>query len=306
MVQYACNVCDKYFAKKSSYDKHIKSNIHNKKKNIIIDELKEKLKKKEDELKEKLKKKDDELKKKEDKLKDKENKLKEKLKEKDYELKLKDIKIDKLENQVELYKHYNNKLLISNNNNSNNNVNIGNKQYVINYYSNNPPLEKLEDYSIIKNSCNADSEEDHVRELCHYYKKNKLAKYLGKFLVDQYRKEDKTKQSLFNTDSSRFNFLISDYVSKIKKNKWIYDNKGIYVSSIVIDPLLNYVKNISERQNINYCKKINEVNNDKNSIFSYSDLVSYSNNVVNDVSNDKQLRKNILIYISPYFKLLKE
>ena len=274
MIEYKCNVCDIICKKKDHYNKHINTKKHKNNLDNCIERLKEK---------------NNEI----ERIKLENKNETEKLK---VIIESKDELINKFTNNPSINYYINNNN--NNCNNSNNNTNIKNNQnYLSCYYPNNPPLNKLEDYSVIKDS--KYSESDFVGELCSYYSRKQLASYLGKFLIKKYKKDDLSKQSLFNTDLSRYSFLISKYDQEIDSIDWIRDGVGNDVTRIIIDPLLDYIKSIVKRQHVKYCK---EVKNDPKKL----NLMTNSFDIINDINREHNLRKGILAYISPYLVLSKK
>lgn len=197
--------------------------------------------------------------------------------------------------------------------------------YLLLNYNNAPVLTELPDYSII--SKNVDCL---IKDLIHYYNKNKLDKHIGDFIVQQYKKKDPESQSFWSSDVDRLNYFIRELINDTKqpepkpknqklktilnkngdtkkednkKIQWVVDKKGIKMTEYIIDPLLHYINGI----NTNYINKINKEINDNFDIKTNSKLLENITAVASincDIKNNK-LSNNINKYIAPHFYLEK-
>jgi hypothetical protein len=68
------------------------------------------------------------------------------------------------------------------------------------------------------------------------------AKFLGSIIVKCYKKENKQDQSLWNTDTTRYSYIIKYIKNNI--SKWEQDKKGTKTQTKVIDPLITCVTNL--------------------------------------------------------------
>lgn len=113
-------------------------------------------------------------------------------------------------------------------------------------YKNNPPLiYPGNEYclgEIFKhfNITNKDYKETSKLEekILYYYSKNKLAESLIQILLPILKKDDPTKQSVFNTDSTRNNFATK------YEDEWKPDKAGIYLNKQIIKPFCNIIVEI--------------------------------------------------------------
>ena len=187
--------------------------------------------------------------------------------------------------------------------------------YLLLNYNSAPVLTQLPNYSII--SKNTDSL---VNDLIHYYKKNKLDKHIGDFIVLQYKKKDPELQSIWSSDVDRLNYFVRELINdakplkmQTKKNikvaennikfQWVADKKGIKMTEYVIDPLLNYINNM----NITYLNKKNKEINDEFDLQTNSKILEDMQIIASincDIKNHT-LSKNINKYIAPHFYLDK-
>jgi hypothetical protein len=109
-----------------------------------------------------------------------------------------------------------------------------NQNYIIHTYKTAPVLEALEDYSTIE-----ESKDKIIESVLHYYKQNALHKYLGDFIIKAYKKDDPSKQPVWNSDTARLTYMIRELA---KKNRWVVDKKGIKMKEKIINPLITYLK----------------------------------------------------------------
>jgi len=75
-------------------------------------------------------------------------------------------------------------------------------------------------------------------KILYYYSKNKLAESLIQILLPILKKDDPTKQSVFNTDSTRNNFATK------YEDEWKPDKAGIYLNKQIIKPFCNIIVEI--------------------------------------------------------------
>ena len=86
--------------------------------------------------------------------------------------------------------------------------------YLLLNYKDAPHIDKLNDYSIMSKNM-----DDFIKILTYYYNKNKLDKYVGDFIIRQYKKEEPETQSLWSSDTDRLNYFICELIKKQEKDK---------------------------------------------------------------------------------------
>ena len=87
--------------------------------------------------------------------------------------------------------------------------------------------------------------------MIHYYKKNKLDKHIGDFIVIQYKKKNPELQSIWSSDVDRLNYFIRELMNDT--------NQGEPKIKVLVDKNINKNKNIKNNKEINI-KNNNEVN----------------------------------------------
>lgn len=180
---------------------------------------------------------------------------------------------------------------------------LSKQQFLEKYLPSNPALEELEDYAIIH------KEYKEVNAFCndlvHYHKKKKLHSFLGDFLVSQYCKKDLSEQSLFASDVSRTNFLVSNFNKKSKKSSWTNDKKGIIIANRIIDPLLDYIYKIILDYSNDTIKIIKYGKNHGQTNLNHAENLLLCEEIIG-LLNNKSLKTDIVKHIAPYFDIIQE
>lgn len=186
--------------------------------------------------------------------------------------------------------------------------------YLLLNYNNAPELQSLKDYSIISKN-----REALIENLIYYHKKGNFEKYIGDFLIQQYKKDDPKMQAFWSSDIERLNYFIRELINNNtegchinkedlgkKENKsisWLIDKKGIRVRKNIIDPLLQYVHDIGVKYLNEKNKEIYNLDNNK-----AIELVSKMQEIgaINSGIKSNIISNNINKYIAPHFYLNKE
>ena len=176
-------------------------------------------------------------------------------------------------------------------------------QFLQHYLSNPPDLKQIEDYTILHKEYKTVTA--FCNDLIYYYGKGKLHSYLGDFLVSQYSKENIKEQSLFSSDTSRHNFICSTKNVKKKKNEWVNDKSGIYVSDTIIDPLLKYVYDIVLEHSQGLVKTVKAGVKNGTKSLNLAESMLICEQIMGTIDGGA-LKEDIKKHISPYFDLIKE
>lgn len=195
--------------------------------------------------------------------------------------------------------------------------------YLIKNFKNAPTLTKLSNYAILyeknededkdedtnedKNENNfiEDSPQDKsqdklyfIRDLLFYHRTNDLYKYLGNFIIKNYKKDNPDDQSIWNSDTSRLTYIIRDIINN--KQAWFTDKKGVRTNNYIIEPLLSYIKDIMNEFIINQSKII--TNDMPDDYVKISKELHIAADIVICIDN-KSLGGDIIRYIAPHFYL---
>ena len=95
-------------------------------------------------------------------------------------------------------------------------------------------------------------EELYVEKILLLFKQKKIAKYVKDLIVSMYRTKDPSKQSVWNTDASRLNYLIRDIIGQ--QIEWTSDKKGIKLTKYVIKPITDLMREMIEKYKNNKFK----------------------------------------------------
>lgn len=194
--------------------------------------------------------------------------------------------------------------------------------YLLINHNNAPQLEALPDYSVISKNT-----EFLINDLVHYHKKGTFNKYIGDFIIKQYKKDNPNLQALWSSDIERLNYFIRELINNNGNNNidndniklkltdkktgnstehqfnWVIDKKGIKVRKFIIDPLLKYIHDIG-------VKYLNEKNNEIEFLEKYDATKILINmqeiGIINCGIKNKTLACDINKYIAPYFYLNKD
>jgi len=177
--------------------------------------------------------------------------------------------------------------------------------YAIKKYNISPQLESMEDYTILyitdKNKTEADCSETFAKNLIYNHNHNLLHAYLGEFIISYYKKDDPTKQSIWNSDCSRLTYIIRELMNN--KLEWQVDKKGVRTCAYIIDPLLTYIKTFLtdyiSKKGIDMKKS-----SDAREMVRIMEYQGIAIKIIGSI-DDKSLANNINKYIAPQFYLNK-
>ncbi len=162
--------------------------------------------------------------------------------------------------------------------------------YVMKNYQNAPIFETITDTLLIQQEVD---DEKFAKALINYHEV--LDQYLGDIIIKLYKKDNPTQQSLWNTDTSRFTYMIKEIT------KWSVDKNGKETIKYVIDPMLSHVLTLLHSYLEN--SKILFMKGEKKEIeFNKDSLII---GIIQKKIQEKILARDILKYISPHFYLNK-
>ena len=169
--------------------------------------------------------------------------------------------------------------------------------YVLKNYKDAPALESVKDYSAIHYK---QDNSEFVENLIYEHTHNKLHIYIGDFIIKTYKKEDPSKQSIWNSDTSRLTYLIREIINNNKVD-WKIDKKGIKTTKFIIEPILEYI----DEQVRNYIESY-EVDHKISAKEAERQMMKLANaTYILKSIEDKILSDDILKYITPHFYLNK-
>ena len=135
--------------------------------------------------------------------------------------------------------------------------------------------------------------------------KNKiLHKYLGDFLINEYKKENPKDQSMWNSDASRLTYIIKLLMDD-NSSTWKADPKAGTIKTSIIVPLLEYIKQFITTYTANCVRNLQ---NKPETFLTLMENIESTRYIESDITNGK-LACDILRYITPHFttqKITKE
>lgn len=162
--------------------------------------------------------------------------------------------------------------------------------YLIKNYNKAPVLEPMRDYDKLE------EKNKFINNIIYYHKQGKLDQYLGDFLIKHYKTKNPAERQNWSTDTARLTYANRQKVDKIPK--WVVDKKGIEMTRIIINPLLNYVKGVCQ-EHIDELKENIELEENQckieKSLYKMERLVY----IIKDI-NDQVVSLDINKYIAPH------
>jgi len=131
------------------------------------------------------------------------------------------------------------------------------------------------------------------------YSKNIFVPNIAKSILKIINHEQQDKQPIYNTDSTRYN-----YVVKTSAELWNEDKSGIKFTDYIIRPLLRYIRELNE----DYINVLEKVNMKKNTFYEnevHVNALDAAYNLDLAVTND-YLIKPLLKELSPYLRFLQQ
>jgi len=175
--------------------------------------------------------------------------------------------------------------------------------YVTQNYGDAPVLKKLKDYSYLQ-EIDIDSDDDEFdlsQLIINQHTDKTIVKYLGNIIVDAYKTEDPSKRSIWNSDSVRLTYMIRELINK--KPDWTVDKKGVKTTKYVIEPLLEYIRQLMA-DFIENNRLENFLHDSDWRMKRRMDNLKAAGEICLNIKN-KSLEEQILKYIAPHFYLVK-
>ena len=166
--------------------------------------------------------------------------------------------------------------------------------YAMSNYENAPNIKTITLDDITKHEPDEIKLAEHILSA---YKRKTLSQYLGDIIINLYKKTNPKKQSLWNTDDSRYTYILKELLGDT--SNWIIDKKGVKTTKYIINPLVVHVRKLLEDYN-----KATDLSDLKSNKEKMDILIENSRallDLVNDIDN-KILEKEILKYISAHLR----
>jgi hypothetical protein len=133
-----------------------------------------------------------------------------------------------------------------------------------------------------------------INNILYTYRHDTIDRYIGDQIVATCLNEDPFKQYIWNTDSSRFTYMIRNVVNKVCL--WKIDKGGRETAKYLIDPIMKEIKDLMLDHYKNECQ-IKDGDNAEKCI----KLAQDSSTILSIIENinDKVINNKILKYITP-------
>jgi len=131
-------------------------------------------------------------------------------------------------------------------------------------------------------------------EIVHNFRHKKLAQFIGNMIIKEYKKENPKEQSVWNTDYSRFVYIIKQSLNNI--SGWHIDKGGIHFFELLIRPILSYIKEMLQHETVQISRELPNVSD----IMEAMDKIKTISEIIVDI-NDGILSKEIIKHCSGYF-----
>ena len=170
--------------------------------------------------------------------------------------------------------------------------------YAMKHYKDAPVLETINDYSALKYNQN---DTEFIENLLIEYKNKLLPVYLGNFIIKTYKKDDPSKQSIWNSDTNRLTYVIKEILNN-NKTDWQIDKKGIKTTKYIILPVMDHIEELlrSYIEGFDMTYNLYAPNEAERKMLK----LKYSTDILQSIEN-KVLHDEVLKYIASHFFMNK-
>lgn len=137
-------------------------------------------------------------------------------------------------------------------------------------------------------------------ELVFYYEHHILHKYLGDSVVKIYKTDKPEKQSMWNTDSARYNYIARLFVGENKRIEWCTDKSGVKIKETIIEPILKRIS--GELSQYIKQKGANIATDNCNNINGILEKMKIAIMIIRDIDTGT-IAESIIRYIAPHFSI---
>ena len=167
--------------------------------------------------------------------------------------------------------------------------------YVVKNFNEAPVIQLFSNFELLNTE-----EKYTVQEVViFYHKNNNVGKFFGDIIVEIYKKDNPEEQSFWNTDTSRFAYIVREIIND--KAQWAIDKGGVKVNEYIVQPILEYIKKRMNEYIKVLAKRLEDPNAD---ILKIQENLNDANAVIVDIDN-KVVASEIFKYMTPFFYLNK-
>jgi len=134
------------------------------------------------------------------------------------------------------------------------------------------------------------------------FKDGNFIKYISEIILSIIKKDDPSKQSIWNTDSSRLNYAI-----KLSVNKWSEDKSGLKFSDLVIKPTLIQIKILLDEYKKYILNTFTQLSNQNKKLIGYKLLenIPFIEELNTNIMSESITIKPIIRYLSATLRFLE-
>jgi len=161
------------------------------------------------------------------------------------------------------------------------------------HYPNAPALVKYSNMDAIK----LDKKYGVGAVMIWHYENHTIAEAIGGIILKEYKKEDPSNQSLWNSDFARVAYIIMDDVNN--KKQWIVDKGGVRVQELLVDPILQHIRGKLIKRSV---RKAQEMAKDWHRPEKYITVMNQCNVLIKKIENGTVANK-VMRYLSKFLHI---
>jgi len=168
--------------------------------------------------------------------------------------------------------------------------------YVMNKYANAPHIKKIEPEKI---EYFQDINMTKVENIVSDYRNDRFVDFIINTIITLKKKDNPEDQSIWSTDSSRYNYLIKELLEN-EDSYWTIDKKGTKSQNYLIEPILKFIRKEIVKYNELACEALMNENLPKSRFSIITDTQRYGINIIKDI-DDGILGAEIIRKMAKYF-----
>ena len=110
--------------------------------------------------------------------------------------------------------------------------------YVLNKYGDAPHIKKLEPEKL---ECFKDVDMKTIENIISDYRNKIFVDFAVKTIINLHKKDDPSEQSIWSTDTSRYNYIIKELLEN-DGSYWIVDKRGVKSKNYIVEPILDFIR----------------------------------------------------------------
>ena len=183
--------------------------------------------------------------------------------------------------------------------------------HIVRNHDSAPPLEKLRMKNLdhilkIEGFPKNVTENNFIDKVIASYNSGIIGQFLGDLIINTYKKQDPSQQSIWATDASRQTYLIKKSGSD-DSSRWIVDKKGNKTIKYIIDPIIKKIEKLTDDYHLKHVPDLSDPNVDIRNLD--QDHIIFVNELCGRFKkdmNDKKIHREVLKYISSHLHYNKQ